>query len=67
MIYVVIKNISRMDRGARVEKSVDKVSVCCVVSMASIPLVMTLGNSMLIPVLPLFYSFSPFSPFLFLA
>jgi ACDE family multidrug resistance protein len=35
------------------EKSVDKVSVWCVVSMASIPLVMTLGNSMLIPVLPI--------------
>jgi len=29
-----------------------KVSVWCVISMASIPLVMTLGNSMLIPVLP---------------
>lgn len=35
------------------EKSADKVSVWCVVSMASIPLVMTLGNSMLIPVLPI--------------
>ncbi|OAH58604.1 MFS transporter [Domibacillus aminovorans] len=33
-------------------KSADKVSVWCVASMASIPLVMTLGNSMLIPVLP---------------
>jgi MFS transporter, ACDE family, multidrug resistance protein len=31
-----------------------KVSAWCVVSMASIPLVMTLGNSMLIPVLPIF-------------
>ena len=31
-----------------------KVSVWCIVSMASIPLVMTLGNSMLIPVLPVF-------------
>ncbi|MGD7046613.1 MFS transporter [Rossellomorea marisflavi] len=31
-----------------------KVSNWCVVSMASIPLVMTLGNSMLIPVLPIF-------------
>lgn len=31
----------------------DKVSVWCIVSMASIPLVMTLGNSMLIPVLPI--------------
>ncbi|WP_239673170.1 MFS transporter [Mangrovibacillus cuniculi] len=32
----------------------NKVSNWCVVSMASIPLVMTLGNSMLIPVLPIF-------------
>ncbi|MCP3025943.1 MFS transporter [Halobacillus sp. A5] len=31
-----------------------KVSRWCLVSMASIPLVMTLGNSMLIPVLPIF-------------
>ncbi|PLR66958.1 MFS transporter [Bacillus sp. UMB0893] len=31
-----------------------KVSKWCLVSMASIPLVMTLGNSMLIPVLPIF-------------
>ncbi|WRP07453.1 MFS transporter [Rossellomorea aquimaris] len=31
-----------------------KISNWCVVSMASIPLVMTLGNSMLIPVLPIF-------------
>jgi len=31
----------------------NKVSVWCIVSMASIPLVMTLGNSMLIPVLPI--------------
>ncbi|MCO0598922.1 MFS transporter [Peribacillus butanolivorans] len=31
-----------------------KVSAWCIVSMASIPLVMTLGNSMLIPVLPVF-------------
>ncbi|MGP4073189.1 MFS transporter [Piscibacillus sp. B03] len=31
-----------------------QVSVWCIVSMASIPLVMTLGNSMLIPVLPIF-------------
>lgn len=35
------------------EKSADKVSVWCVVSLASVPLVMTLGNSMLIPVLPI--------------
>ncbi|GEN55034.1 multidrug resistance protein [Halobacillus faecis] len=32
----------------------NKVSRWCLVSMASIPLVMTLGNSMLIPVLPIF-------------
>lgn len=31
----------------------NKISVWCIVSMASIPLVMTLGNSMLIPVLPI--------------
>ena len=31
----------------------DEISVWCIVSMASIPLVMTLGNSMLIPVLPI--------------
>jgi ACDE family multidrug resistance protein len=35
------------------EKSTDQVSVWCIVSMASIPLIMTLGNSMLIPVLPI--------------
>lgn len=35
------------------EKKADQVSVWCIVSMASIPLVMTLGNSMLIPVLPI--------------
>lgn len=31
----------------------DNVSIWCVISMASIPLVMTLGNSMLIPILPI--------------
>lgn len=31
----------------------NKISVWCILSMASIPLVMTLGNSMLIPVLPI--------------
>ncbi|MGM9968220.1 MAG: MFS transporter [Rummeliibacillus sp.] len=31
----------------------EKVSVLCIISLASIPLVMTLGNSMLIPVLPI--------------
>ncbi|MFJ7828764.1 MFS transporter [Peribacillus sp. NPDC097284] len=36
------------------QKGNSKVSVWCIVSMASIPLVMTLGNSMLIPVLPVF-------------
>ncbi|MCP3762356.1 MFS transporter [Domibacillus sp. A3M-37] len=35
------------------EKDAAKVSRWCVISMASIPLVMTLGNSMLIPVLPI--------------
>lgn len=34
-------------------KNVDKVSIACIISLASIPLVMTLGNSMLIPVLPI--------------
>lgn len=34
-------------------KSTEQVSMWCIVSMASIPLVMTLGNSMLIPVLPI--------------
>ena len=32
----------------------NNVSIWCLISMASIPLVMTLGNSMLIPVLPIF-------------
>ncbi len=35
------------------DKSTNQVSVWCVISMASIPLIMTLGNSMLIPVLPI--------------
>ncbi|MFC4410331.1 MFS transporter [Chungangia koreensis] len=35
------------------DKSNQDVSVWCIVSLASIPLVMTLGNSMLIPVLPI--------------
>ena len=35
------------------KKSVQSVSKWCLVSIASIPLVMTLGNSMLIPVLPI--------------
>lgn len=34
-------------------QSQNDVSIWCVISMASIPLVMTLGNSMLIPVLPI--------------
>lgn len=38
---------------ANSEKCEDEISVWCIVSMASIPLVMTLGNSMLIPVLPI--------------
>ncbi|OMP66364.1 MFS transporter [Domibacillus epiphyticus] len=41
----------------------EKVSVSCVVSMASIPLVMTLGNSMLIPVLPILERKVGISPF----
>ncbi|MFJ7512116.1 MFS transporter [Peribacillus simplex] len=36
------------------EKQNNNVSLWCLISMASIPLVMTLGNSMLIPVLPIF-------------
>ncbi|RFU65672.1 MFS transporter [Peribacillus glennii] len=35
------------------QKLENEVSVWCIISMASIPLVMTLGNSMLIPVLPM--------------
>lgn len=35
------------------KNSSQKVSVLCLISMASIPLIMTLGNSMLIPVLPI--------------
>ena len=35
------------------DKQEDKVSSWCIISLASIPLVMTLGNSMLIPVLPI--------------
>ena len=34
------------------EKSTAKVSTWCIVSLTSIPLIMTLGNSMFIPVLP---------------
>lgn len=36
-----------------VDNREDKVSLWCIISLASIPLVMTLGNSMLIPVLPI--------------
>lgn len=35
------------------EQLQNKVSIWCIISMASVPLVMTLGNSMLIPVLPI--------------
>jgi len=35
------------------DKEKDTVSVWCIVSLTSIPLIMTLGNSMLIPVLPI--------------
>ncbi|WP_039871221.1 MFS transporter [Halobacillus sp. BAB-2008] len=41
----------------------NKVSRWCLISMASIPLVMTLGNSMLIPVLPIFEEKVGISPF----
>ena len=34
------------------KKGTDKVSIWCIVSLTSIPLIMTLGNSMFIPVLP---------------
>lgn len=34
-------------------KKIGQVSAWCIISMASIPLIMTLGNSMLIPVLPM--------------
>ncbi len=44
-------------------KSAAKVSRWCVLSMASIPLVMTLGNSMLIPVLPILEKKVGISPF----
>ena len=41
------------DKSKDKSKGEDKVSIWCIISMASIPLVMTLGNSMLIPVLPI--------------
>ncbi|MER2107369.1 MAG: MFS transporter [Solibacillus sp.] len=34
------------------KKSTDEVSIWCIISLTSIPLIMTLGNSMFIPVLP---------------
>ncbi|WP_234396915.1 MFS transporter [Bacillus massiliglaciei] len=40
-----------------------QVSPWCIISMASIPLVMTLGNSMLIPVLPIFEEKADISSF----
>jgi ACDE family multidrug resistance protein len=56
-IYLLIENtylmITRGEYMENTENCEDKVSVWCIVSMASIPLVMTLGNSMLIPVLPI--------------
>lgn len=36
----------------KTDQSENIVSKWCIISLASIPLVMTLGNSMLIPVLP---------------
>ncbi|HWI48488.1 MAG TPA: MFS transporter [Rummeliibacillus sp.] len=38
---------------ANADRNEEKVSIWCIISLASIPLVMTLGNSMLIPVLPI--------------
>ena len=35
------------------KKNTDSVSIWCIVSLTSIPLIMTLGNSMFIPVLPI--------------
>lgn len=40
-------------RGVGMKNNTNQVSIWCIVSMASIPLIMTLGNSMLIPVLPI--------------
>ena len=42
----------RTSRGVVMKKSTDQVSIWCIVSLTSIPLIMTLGNSMFIPVLP---------------
>ncbi|MBM7693400.1 ACDE family multidrug resistance protein [Peribacillus deserti] len=44
-------------------KQSEKVSNWCLISMASIPLIMTLGNSMLIPVLPILERRVNISPF----
>ena len=50
-IYLLI--VTRGASMENTEQGKDTVSIWCIVSMASIPLVMTLGNSMLIPVLPI--------------
>lgn len=44
--------IKKISRGVVMKQSKDQVSVWCIISLTSIPLIMTLGNSMLIPVLP---------------
>ncbi|GEN46694.1 MFS transporter [Alkalibacillus haloalkaliphilus] len=41
----------------------NNVSIWCIITIASIPLIMTLGNSMLIPVLPVFEEEIGISPF----
>ncbi|WP_017185148.1 MFS transporter [Alkalibacillus haloalkaliphilus] len=41
----------------------NNVSIWCIITIASIPLIMTLGNSMLIPVLPVFEEEVGISPF----
>ncbi|MDV2582058.1 MFS transporter [Alkalibacillus haloalkaliphilus] len=47
---------------SKVTKTND-VSIWCIITIASIPLIMTLGNSMLIPVLPVFEEEVGISPF----
>ncbi|WP_188206930.1 MFS transporter [Alkalibacillus aidingensis] len=48
---------------AKVSITTKEVSVWCIITIASIPLIMTLGNSMLIPVLPVFEEEVGISPF----
>ncbi|MDQ0352488.1 ACDE family multidrug resistance protein [Alkalibacillus filiformis] len=47
---------------SKVTKTND-ISIWCIITIASIPLIMTLGNSMLIPVLPVFEEEVGISPF----